>query len=745
GHALAPYFHVAGASDAERLPLEETRADVAIAGPIARVTVRQVFRNGGARPIEAVYVFPASTRAAVHALRMRIGERTVEARIARRGEAREAYALARDGGRRAALLEEERPNVFTMSVANVMPGERIAVELEYSELVVPDDGVYELVYPTVVGPRYAGGADPADGWIASPYLREGEPAPHAFTFHAHVESAVPLRDVSSPSHALEVRYTSPTAAEVALADGGGAHRDLVLRWRLAGDAIQAGAMLLPGRGDAPGYFLVAVEPPARPPAGLAAPAREYVFLVDVSGSMHGFPLETAKALMRDLLGRLGPQDLVNVVLFAGASQTLAPQGSLAATPEHVASALALVESQRGGGGTELMEGLRAAYAIPRPERTVARTVVVVTDGYVAVEAQAYRFVRERLSEANLFAFGIGSAVNRHLMEGLARAGEGEPYVVLAAARAREAAERFRAYVERPVLTGIDVRFEGFDAREVLPGRVPDLFARRPLVLVGQYRGAARGRVVVTGRTGDAPWRAEVDLAHAGGGDHGPLRVLWARRWVAALADELALAPAKPLEDAITDLGLAHAILTPFTSFVAADSEVVNRGGAPLEVRQPLPLPQGVSDLAVGAPASLGRLAAKSALPSPRRERALELPAAAATPGPDSEPRVANPATGLRLVSLEPLAGAVFDVARTRAALEAKLRAGARLPAGARVRLKLTVNAAGRVVRIAVLSATDAAAAGRVEALLAGAALSAAPSEREPVTRELVIEVRADPA
>jgi Ca-activated chloride channel family protein len=752
---LAPYFHVGGGGETERLPLEETRAEAVIAGPIARVTVHQVFRNGGANPIEAVYVFPASTRAAVHALRMKIGERTVEAHIARRGEARQAYEAAREGGRRAALLEEQRPNVFTMSVANVMPGERIAVELTYSELIVPDDGVYELVYPAVVGPRYGGDADPAaDRWIASPYLHEGEPEPWKFGFRAHLESAIPLAEVASPSHALHVRYASRTTADVTLAEAGGGDRDVVLRWRLAGDAVQAGAMLLPGAGPGdPGYFLVAVEPPARPPAGSAAPAREYVFLVDVSGSMYGFPLETAKALMRDLLGRLAPQDYLNVVLFAGASQVLSAAGSLPATPENVKRALALVESQRGGGGTELMEGLRAAYGVPRPERAVSRSVVVVTDGYVGVESQAFRFVRERLSEANLFAFGIGTSVNRHLMEGLARAGEGEPFLVLSSGHAAEAAQRFRDYVERPVLTGVEARFEGLDAREVLPARVPDLFARRPIVLVGQYLGAPRGRVVLTGRAGDRPWRAALDLGPAAAqGDHAPLRALWARRWVQALEDELSLAPAKELEEAVADVGLSHALLTRFTSFVAVDSEVVNRGGQPVEVAQPLPLPRGVSDSAVGgfglatfaskrasAVQALGSSEAPAAPEAMRLRRAdAESPrGGVALKGRAEAPASAQPApTHLRITRLEAPA---FDGTALRAALEPKLAAATdAFGPGARARLRLTVDAQGRVVRVAVLEATSRPLRRRLEALLGGAALGARPAGA--AESEVLVEV-----
>ena len=266
-----------------------------VAGVIARVRVTQTFRNAGRKPIEAIYVFPASTRAAVHGMRVRIGERTIEARIERKAAARAQYEQARQEGKRAALLEQERPNVFTMSVANVMPGDRLVAELDYSELIVPEGGVYELVYPTVVGPRYGGGADPkADGWIANPTLTEGQPAPYRFGFKAHLESAIPVKDLSSPSHPLDVSWGSPRSVNVAVKGEDGGNRDVVLRWRLAGDAVEAGALLFPDD-EGGGWFLATLEPPARVKPELIPP-REYVFVLDVSGSMHGFPLDTAKAV-----------------------------------------------------------------------------------------------------------------------------------------------------------------------------------------------------------------------------------------------------------------------------------------------------------------------------------------------------------------------------------------------------------------------------------------------------------------
>ncbi|HEY2901051.1 MAG TPA: VIT and VWA domain-containing protein, partial [Polyangia bacterium] len=491
--SLAPYLTIIGEGHDrhELVPLKATSASVDIAGVIAHVKVTQQFQNTGRAPIEAVYVFPASTRAAVHAVRMTIGTRTIEAHIDRRQAARDTYEAARSEGKRAALLEQERTNVFTMNVANIMPGDQIGVALDYSEMLVPEDTVYELVYPTVVGPRYTGGADPVkDRWMANPHLPAGTPEPYAFDVRVHLETAIPIRDLSSPSHAIAVDYASASRADVRLAAPGGGNRDFVLRYRLAGDKIQTGVLLWEGEGGGgrrENFFAMMMEPPQRP-TDAEIPPREYIFLLDVSGSMHGFPLDTAKELMRMLLGRLRSTDYFDVALFSGAAQVLSPDGSMAATKDNVARAIENINGQSGGGGTELMGGLEMSYRIPKHSARMARTVVVITDGYVGVEAQAFRFIRERLSEANLFAFGIGTGVNRALIEGMARAGQGQPFVVIRPEKASEAADKLRAYIEQPVLTHVKVSFAGFDAYDVSPQQLPDLMARRPLVLFGKYRG-----------------------------------------------------------------------------------------------------------------------------------------------------------------------------------------------------------------------------------------------------------------
>ncbi len=722
---LAPYFYVGGGdSDTERLPLEETRADVQIAGVIAQVRVHQTFKNTGDRPIEAVYVFPASTRAAVHGMRMRIGQRTIEAKIDKKQAARQQYERARQEGKRASLLEQERPNVFTMSVANVMPRDRIEVELDYSELLVPENGTYELVYPTAVGPRYGGGADPnKDKWIASPYLTEGKAEPYRFGIKVHVESGIPLKELSSPSHSISVNYLSKSSAEVSLAQPGGGNKDFVLRYRLAGDRVETGLLLW--QGEKEGFFVLLVEPPQRPTAA-QIPPREYVFLLDISGSMHGFPLETSKELMRNLLSQLRPSDSFNIATFAGGSYVLNPEGSLPATPGNVQLAASFIGGLHGGGGTELMGGLQSAYGIPKKGQGVSRTVVLLTDGYVGVEAQAFKFVRAHLGEASLFAFGIGTAVNRGLIEGLGRAGLGTPFVVLRPEKAKEEADRFQKYVESPVLTNIEVSFPGFDAREVAPSRVPDVLAERPIVLFGKYRGDARGKIQVTGLTGGGKYQKAVEVVPAlAKSENAPIRWLWARKWVEILDDEMNLSQAKELEETITDLGLSYSLLTSFTSFVAVDSEAANAGGQSTSVPQPLPLPEGVSRYAVGG--RMGSAAASMAPSAPlvapggyapekkakKAERSASRPMQYA-PVPAFSRAAADEARAPvpRIVVADVKPAGLTDASEIIKVVEARIAKATQSygKGPADVTLKLVLDKDGKVASIQVVKASDKAVA-----------------------------------
>ncbi len=599
---LSPYFVVEGGdSSVERLPLEENRIHFEVSGVIANVKVIQTYQNRGTEPINAEYVFPASTRAAVHGMTMRVGDRVIEARIKEREQARQVFEQAKREGKSASLLEQDRPNVFRMNVANVLPGDRIEVELRYTELIVPTDGTYEWVAPTVVGPRYSNtrGSE-HDRFIQSPYTTEGKAPSYGFTLSGHISTGIPLQELGSPSHLVNVRWKSPSLAEVQLdpSEKQGGNRDFILRYRLKGKEIQSGLIVSEGRDE--NFFLLMVQPPARVRRE-QIPAREYVFIVDVSGSMRGFPLETAKRVMAQLLADLRPQDRFNVLLFSGFSELLSKE-SLPATPENVSRALALVDQQSGGGGTELLPALRRALSLAAASG-MSRNFVVVTDGYIGAEKEMFAYVRENLGDANVYSFGIGSSVNRYLVDGLAKAGLGEAFVVTAPSVAAREAQRFAEYVRAPVLTDVRVRAEGVELVDVEPRSIPDVLADRPVVIHGKWKGRRTGKVQLAGQSGEGPFQATFDLGRAPRGMNEGLRYLWARSRIAHLSD-FGTAPADAVRQEVTELGLRYNLLTPFTSFVAVH-EVRRTNGQAVDVKQPLPLPEGVSHSAVGGGLQVG--------------------------------------------------------------------------------------------------------------------------------------------
>ncbi|MBO0799384.1 MAG: VWA domain-containing protein, partial [Blastocatellia bacterium] len=407
---LSPYFFVQGDPTVDRLPLKDTSVQIDVSGVIADVQVMQTYKNEGSRAINARYVFPASTRAAVYAMRMRIGDQVIAAKIKEREQAKQEFDKAKQEGKSASLLEQQRPNVFSMNLANIMPGDQIEIELRYTELLVPTDGIYEVVFPTVVGPRYSSpqpdsSASQAASSIKVPYLHQGENPTSALHISARISAGVPIRDLTCTTHHIDQRWESPTIAKLTLDDPDPfqGNRDFILHYRLSGDQIASGLLLYQGQGE--NYFLYMAQPPERV-TDAEIPAREYIFVVDVSGSMYGFPLNTAKSLLRDLIGKLRPSDTFNIVLFAGGSSVLSPR-SLPANQENIAKGIGLVDKQQGGGATEMLPAVQEAMSLPRQEN-VSRSIVLVTDGYIDGEKGVFDYIRSNLDRCNVFSFGIGS-------------------------------------------------------------------------------------------------------------------------------------------------------------------------------------------------------------------------------------------------------------------------------------------------------------------------------------------------
>ena len=719
---LSPYFFVKGGDSAvDQLPLKRTSAKVAIAGVIADVKVTQVYRNTGTTALEATYVFPGSTRAAVYGMTMTLGERVLKAQIKERGQARADYEQAKAQGRSASLLEQHRPNVFQMNVANILPDDEIRVELSYTELLVPTGGTYAFVYPTVVGPRYAGraGTDSSTGesWVANPYTHAGEKPATTFDLDVKLSAGLPIQRMACDTHKTSIAFDGKADATLRLdpSEAQGGNRDVIVKYQLAGSAVQSGLLLDQGsyEGKEENTFLLMAQPPKRV-APKDLPPREYVFIMDVSGSQMGFPIEVSKVLMQEMIQGLRSQDLFNVMVFEGSSALWSP-ASEHATQENMQQALAFVRAQNGGGGTELGSAIRRALGLPRVPG-VSRTFVVSTDGYISADGQVFDIIRKNLGSANLFTFGIGSSVNRHLIEGMAHAGQGEAFVITKPEQAAAEAERFRAYVSSPVLTNLKLTTNGFQVKEFEPLQLPDVLADRPVICLGKWTGEAKGTVTLSGISGAGPWSQTFDVGAVKDRHHGALRQLWARQRIQMLSDYDQFGQDKDRKAEVTRLGLAYHLLTAYTSFVAVDTQVRNTGGRSATVTQPLPMPEGVSDAAIGVPGGVpggviggvvggvvGGVMSRSAASAPpppmmksaRAQAVVEVLAQDRSAREEKEK--ARPVLPLRDFSCQ--GGSLDSAALERevgALLLDPLLAG--LPAGTRVRLD--VDAEGRVVRVA---------------------------------------------
>jgi len=598
---LSPYFCVESEEiGVDSFPLKKTSVDVKIDGIIADTYVVQTYANEGNGPINASYVFPASTRVTIHGMQMQVGNQRVTATIKEKEEAEEEFETAKSEGKTASMLSEEKPNMFTMDVSNIMPGDEVRIELHYTELIMPTDGTYQFVFPTVVGPRYVGPVIDDCGnreeWNGMPYLPEGSQPSGAYDINVNVTSGVPISSLSSSNHDININWDEKTSAQVSLADANdfAGNRDFVLDYRLSGEAIQTG--LLTDSNETENVFMLMIQPPERCEIE-EIPPREYIFILDVSGSMYGFPLDTAKALIRDLVSNLRETDTFNLILFSGTSSQMSRR-SVPATQENIDKAIKLIESEDGGGGTELAEAMETALRIPDDPDT-ARNIVVISDGYVWGESEVFQLIHENQSDADFFSFGIGFAVNRYLMEGIAKTGQGESFIVMEEEEAAEAAEKFRTYIQSPVLTDIQVSFEGFDTYDVEPTTLPTLYASKPIVLLGKWRGEATGTIKITGKTGTGTFTQEIPVADSRSGSNDALGYLWARKRVERLTD-YGMSPGNPdVKEEVTQLGLNYHMITPHTSFIAVIDIVRNPDGNATDVDQANPLPLGVSNLAVG--------------------------------------------------------------------------------------------------------------------------------------------------
>jgi len=590
-------------------PLKHTDVKAQISGFVSRVVVTQEFENPFKEKIEAVYTFPLPQNAAVDDMTMVVGDRTVRGKILRREEAQAVYEAAKSNGQTASLLDQERPNVFTQSVANILPGEQIKITISYVETLKYDDGSYEFVFPMVVGPRYVPGTPtgaqgngfapdtnevPDASRVTPQPVPEGMRGGHDVSIDVSLDAGVPIDALDSKTHEVTVDRPDGHRAVVRLKDQAAIpNKDFILRYDVAGKKIEDA--LLTHSSDKGGFFTLILQPPDRVTAEDVTP-KELVFVLDTSGSMSGFPIEKAKETMKMALDNLYPYDTFNLITFSGDEHILFPE-PVPASKENLARAQAFLETRQGGGGTEMMKAVKASMD-PSDAQGHIRIVCFMTDGYVGNEMEIIGEVQKH-PNARVFAFGIGSSVNRYLLDNMAKYGRGEVEYVALNGDGSAAARRFHERVRNPLLTDISIDWNGLSVADVYPRAVPDLFSAKPVILSGRFAGNGRGTIRLKGKMSGHDFVREIPVDFSSSQQNDVLATLWARTRVDDLMSQdfkgaQQGAMKEDVKQTVTQLGLDYRLMTQFTSFVAVEEMIVTDGGQPRRIDVPVEVPQGVN-------------------------------------------------------------------------------------------------------------------------------------------------------
>ena len=588
--------------------LKHTDVTSQISGNVARVEVTQTFENPFEQPLEAVYVFPLPDTAAVDDMEIQIGDRTIRGDIKRRDEAQALYEQALQEGRTAGLLEQERDNIFTQSLANILPGEQIRVTIRYSESLSFEGGNYEFVFPMVVGPRYIPGQPtshqgdtdqvPDASRITPPVLPPEVRSGHDINVTVEIDAGVPITDVRSPSHQIRQTRGGDVLGrrfQVQLDPADAIpNKDLILRYRVGGDHTQA--TVLTETDDQGGHFALYLIPALEYRSREIVP-KDVVFLMDTSGSQSGDPLVKSQELMRRMINGLNPDDTFTIIDFANTATRLSAQ-PLANTPQNRARAIAYVNQLSANGGTELLNGIDAVMNFPAAPEGRLRSIVLLTDGYIGNETAVLDEVQRRLSPGNrLYSFGVGSSTNRFLLNRLAEIGRGIAQVIRQDEPTDQVAERFFRQINNPVLTNISVTWEGSgEPVEMYPAAAPDLFAEQPLVLFGRKTDGRSGRVRIAGTTAGGGRYEQVLTVNFDQQPGNPaIAQLWGRARIKDLMNQMVGGETTTGIEAVTNTALAYRLLSQYTAFIAISEEVrVDPDGTRRRVQVPVEMPDGVS-------------------------------------------------------------------------------------------------------------------------------------------------------
>lgn len=617
-------------ADGKKINFPLLKADIAakVKGDLVTVTVKQTFANPSDKPLHATYLFPLNQDAAVHEMVMEVGDEHVQAKIKRIEEAKATFEQAKQEGKAASLLIEHRPNMFTQDIANLMPNLPIQVTLTYIQTLPKVDGQYELVLPLIVGPRYqAAGAGipptPAADVNSKTKLGQWEveklPAyPEVAVLNSpdiidkdrvsitvDLNTGLPIAELSSKTHTIKEDKVSATQRVIHLAAGKTIdNKDFVLRYRLSGTKTQAG--LLAHQDERGGFFSLQIEPPALPAAKDVA-AREMVFVLDTSGSMDGEPIKASKQFMLHALHNLHPNDYFRIIHFSNNAEEFTAE-PVAATEENIKKGLDYVNALTADGGTNVPNAINQAFD-KAPKDNTLRIVVFLTDGYIGNESEVLSMINEKIGSARIYALGVGTSVNRFLLEEMANSGRGFARFIDPTEKADDVAIQLAGKLESPVLTDISIDWGDLTVNDVTPAKIPDLFAGGAVRIQGKYAKSGQHTIkvngLINGRKAQLP--ITVTLPASSDDKNNPIPVIWARSQIADMMRMINMPSymrgkinETELKNKVTELGLNFALTTRWTSFVAVSEKIVNEHPEQAEHSNvPLPMVKGVTAKAYG--------------------------------------------------------------------------------------------------------------------------------------------------
>lgn len=585
------------------LPVKHTNVDAVINGYISTVNVTQQFENPFDEKIEAVYMFPLPEKAAISEFVMVIGERRIRGILREKEEAEAIYEAARSQGYQASLLVQHRPNMFEQKVANIEPGEAIDVDIRYFHTLAYNDGWYSFVFPSVVGPRYnppghkdpivpvpRGSVLPGARATKVEYLRPNERSAHDISINVRINAGVEIEELKS-THKIVASRGTPESAAITLADVATIpNRDFVLDFQVAGDTMKSNLLTYEDPETHQGYFTLMMYPPASI-ENLGRQPMEMVFVIDMSGSMSGTPLDQAKGAVNAALDNLQEGDTFQIIRFSDNASQFG-KTPVPATALNIRKARQYLRGLHSMGGTQMIEGIRAALDFPHdPSRF--RFVSFMTDGYIGNESDIFGAVHDHIGDARIFSFGVGSSVNRYLLERMAKEGRGAAAFLGPQDSGKEIMANFFNRISHPALTNVHIDWSNMAVTDVYPATLPDMFIGRPMIVTGKYLGTI-GDVRVSGLSGGRNHQFAIasdnsDEANA------TISKIWARLRIADLADRRSWQndPYNELEDAIRKTALEYQLMSDYTSFVAVDSSRVTEGDHGTTINQAIPVPAGV--------------------------------------------------------------------------------------------------------------------------------------------------------